>query len=112
MQLVGILMLLGLIAIGIGSIIAAKMPEVDEEELRREVAHNEYSEWISEGELVLDADNEYVYVDSIEDLVNVAIDTDKRVIHDPDFSVYTVTDGAVIYYYMTEPSDLQQWTNI
>jgi hypothetical protein len=112
MQLVGLLSLLGILTIGVGAIIAAKVPEFDEEKLRTELAHNEYSEWISEGELVLDADNKYVHVDSIEDLVNVAIDTDKRVIHDSDLSVYTVTDGAVIYYYTNELSDFQRWTNL
>ncbi|ESS09604.1 MAG: hypothetical protein A07HN63_00409 [uncultured archaeon A07HN63] len=112
LQLVGILTMLGLAAFAIGAVIATKVPDIDEAELRAEAEHEEYSEWISEGELVLDATNEYVYVSSIEDLVNVAIDTDKRVIHDSDLSVYTVTDGEVIYYYTAEPSDLERWANI
>jgi hypothetical protein len=112
LQLVGILTMLGLAAFAIGAVIATKVPDIDEAELRAEAEHEEYSEWISEGELVLDANNEYVYVSSIEDLVNVAIDTDKRVIHDSDLSVYTVTDGEVIYYYTAEPSDLERWANI
>ncbi|MFB6232633.1 MAG: DUF5305 family protein, partial [Haloarculaceae archaeon] len=111
-QLVGILTMLGLAAFAIGAVIARKVPDIDAAELRAEAEHEEYSEWISEGELVLDATNEYVYVSSVEDLVNVAIDTDKRVIHDSDLSVYTVTDGEVIYYYTAEPSDLERWANI
>ncbi len=112
LQLVGILTMLGLAAFAVGAVIATKVPDIDAAELRAEAEHEEYSEWISEGELVLDATNEYVYVSSVEDLVNVAIDTDKRVIHDSDLSVYTVTDGEVIYYYTAEPSDLERWANI
>ena len=112
MQLVALLSILGVVSVATGGTIAAKAPQIDEEELQKQVTHSEYSEWISEGELVLDSGNEYVYVGSVEDLVNVAIDTDKRVIHDPDFSVYTVTDGKVIYYYTAEPSDLERWANI
>jgi len=112
LQLVGILTMLGLAAFAVGAVIATKVPDIDAAELGAEAEHEEYSEWISEGELVLDATNEYVYVSSVEDLVNVAIDTDKRVIHDSDLSVYTVTDGEVIYYYTAEPSDLERWANL
>jgi len=112
MQLVGLLGLLGLGFVASGGLVAATVPKLDPDELRKEVEHNEYSEWISEGELMLDSADEYVYVSSIEDLVNVGIDTDKRVIYDPDLAVYTVTDGDVIYYYTTEPADLQRWAHI
>jgi len=84
MGLVALLAVLGLVAVASGGAIGAKAPQLDEEELRKEIAHNEYSEWISEGELLLDSDNEFVSVNSIEDLVNVGIDANKRVIYDPD----------------------------
>ena len=112
MGLVALLAVLGLVAVASGGAIGANAPQLDEEELRKEIAHNEYSEWISEGELLLDSDNEFVSVNSIEDLVNVGIDANKRVIHDPDLSVYTVSDGEVTYYYTTEPADLQRWTHL
>jgi len=112
MQLVALLAILGLVAVASGGAIGAKAPQLDQEELRKEIAHNQYSEWISEGELLLDSDNEFVYVNSIEDLVNVGIDANKRVIHDPDLSVYTVSDGDVTYYYTTEPADLQRWAHL
>jgi len=112
MQLVALLAILGLVAVAGGGAIGAKAPQLDQEELRKEIAHNQYSEWISEGELLLDSDNEFVYVNSIEDLVNVGIDANKRVIHDPDLAVYTVSDGDVTYYYTTEPADLQRWAHL
>jgi len=112
MGLVALLAILGLGTVAGGGAIAAKAPELDEEELKTEIAHNQYSEWISEGELLLDSDNEFVSVNSIEDLVNVGIDANKRVIYDPDLSVYTVADGDVTYYYTTEPANLQRWTHL
>ncbi len=112
MQLVALLAILGVIAVASGGAIGAKAPQLDQEELRKEIAHNQYSEWISEGELLLDSDNEFVYVNSIEDLVNVGIDANKRVIYDPDLAVYTVSDGDVTYYYTTEPADLQRWAHL
>ena len=112
MQLVALLAILGLVAVASGGAIGAKAPQLDQEELRKEIAHNQYSEWISEGELLLDSDNEFVYVNSIEDLVNVGIDANKRVIYDPDLAVYTVSDGDVTYYYTTEPADLQRWAHL
>ena len=112
MGLVALLAILGLVAVAGGGAIAAKAPQLDEEELKTEIAHNQYSEWISEGELLLDSDNEFVSVNSIEDLVNVGIDANKRVIYDPDLSVYTVADGDVTYYYTTEPASLQRWTHL
>jgi len=112
MQLVALLAMLGLVAVASGGAIGTKAPKLDQEALRKEIAHNQYSEWISEGELLLDSDNEFVYVNSIEDLVNVGIDANKRVIHDPDLSVYTVSDGGVTYYYTTEPADLQRWAHL
>ena len=112
MGLVALLAVLGLVAVASGGAIGAKAPQLDEEELRKEIAHNEYSEWISEGELLLDSDNEFVSVNSIEDLVNVGIDANKRVIYDPDLAVYTVSDGDVTYYYTTEPANLQRWAHL
>ena len=112
MRLVALLAVLGLVAVASGGAIAAKAPQLDEEVLKTEIAHNQYSEWISEGDLLLDSDNEFVAVNSIEDLVNVGIDANKRVIYDPDLSVYTVSDDDVTYYYTTDPADLQRWTHL
>lgn len=112
MTLVAILALLGSVLLAGAGGIAKTAPKLDTAELEKQVEHEEYSEWISEGELRLDGDTEFVYVSSIEDLVNVGIDTDKRVIYDPDLSVYTVTDGDITYYYSTEPSDIERWAHL
>jgi hypothetical protein len=112
MGLVALLAMLGSVAVASGGAIAAKAPQFDEEELEKEIAHNQYSEWISEGDVLIDSDNEFVAVNSVEDLVNVGIDANKRVIYDPDLSVYTVSDGDVTYYYTTGPANLQRWAGL
>ena len=112
MGLVALLAMLGSVAVASGGAIAAKAPQFDEEELKQEIAHNQYSEWISEGDVLIDSDNEFVAVNSVKDLVNVGIDANKRVIYDPDLSVYTVSDDGVTYYYTTEPADLQRWAHL
>ena len=112
MQLIGVLLILGISTIGIGITIAEKVPQFDKEKLEQQVAHNQYSEWISEGDVLIDSDNEFVAVNSVKDLVNVGIDANKRVIYDPDLSVYTVSDDGVTYYYTTEPADLQRWAHL
>ena len=112
MGLVALLAMLGAVAVASGGAIAAKAPQFDEEELKQEIAHNQYSEWISEGDVLIDSDNEFVAVNSVKDLVNVGIDANKRVIYDPDLSVYTVSDDGVTYYYTTEPADLQRWAHL
>ena len=111
-QLIGVLLILGISTIGIGITIAEKVPQFDKEKLEQQVAHNQYSEWISEGDVLIDSDNEFVAVNSVKDLVNVGIDANKRVIYDPDLSVYTVSDDGVTYYYTTEPADLQRWAHL
>ena len=43
-----------------------------------------------------------VDVDSLEDLVDVAIDADRRVIEDTATSTYVVFDGDVTYQFVPE----------
>lgn len=78
-------------------------------ELDVNVYRDKYDEWISEGEFPTDATNKYVYINSIVDLVDVAIDTNKRVIYDPDLETFSVMDGDVVYYYGEDPRTLNSW---
>ena len=84
----------------------------DEHDLRIEMYNSEYSEWISEGELVVDPDRQYVYLNSLKDLVNIGIDADKRVIHDTELNVYVVVDSGLVYYYAREPTNIELWANV
>lgn len=97
----------------IGSgIMIQKSRAFDPDELRIEMYNEQYSEWISEGELVVDPDRQYVYVNSLGDLVDIGIDADKRVIHDRDLRAYIVVDSNLIYYFAREPTNIELWANV
>jgi hypothetical protein len=64
--------------------------------IRRRRERESFAEWISVGR-VPDGDGRVVTVESLEDLVDVAIDSDRRVIEDPDSGVFVVLDGETRY---------------
>lgn len=112
-----LLVVILLVLTGSGFIVAAgvvarRSTAYDEHELRIEVYSDEYSEWISKGELVVDPNKQYVYVNSLKDLVNIGIDADKRVIHDTELDAYIVVDSGLVYYYAREPTNIRLWANV
>ncbi len=67
--------------------------------LRERLERERFDEWISRGRVPTDAGEQTVDVASLADLVDVAIDADKRVICDSDRELYVVIDGDVVYRY-------------
>lgn len=75
--------------------------------LRNRLDAARYDTWISKGHLPavespvlrLEIGEEHIRMDSLQDLVDVAIDSNKRVIHDHDHDVYAVLHDQVIYYF-------------
>lgn len=67
--------------------------------IRRDLERSRFSEWISEGKVPAQDVEATVWMTNLTDLVDVAIDTDKRVVHDPSRDVYVVLDGDVAYVY-------------
>lgn len=69
----------------------------------RELAHGvhraRYSDWISTGELPAELAGPTVRTSSLEDLVDVAIDTGNRVVHDPERGLYVVFAETATYRY-------------
>lgn len=111
MGVISVLLLVGITSL-IGSLaVRAWVREVDIDELERTVHHDQYDEWISTGDLPLDREGQYVFVSSIPDLVNVGIDTDKRVIYDPDLDAYAVADGSRVYYHAANPNEIAAWVS-
>ncbi len=62
------------------------------------VDHHRFREWITEGTIQL-KDNVPINILSLEGLVDLAIDLDKRVIHDPLRKQYFVLDERVAYVF-------------
>ncbi|MFP4625587.1 MAG: DUF5305 domain-containing protein [Natronomonas sp.] len=83
----------------------------DEREiLRIERARDRFSEWITTG--TFPSEREYdqtVLVDDLEGLVDVAIDTNKRVIEDEQLGVSTVLDDEYVYVYVRPDSPARDW---
>ncbi|ELZ47779.1 hypothetical protein C463_02146 [Halorubrum californiense DSM 19288] len=70
----------------------------------------EFSEWITRGTFPSERDYEAtVLVDDLEGLVDVAIDTNKRVIKDEQLGVSTVLDGDFAYLYVRPDSPASDW---
>ncbi|MFC7072314.1 DUF5305 domain-containing protein [Halovenus rubra] len=66
--------------------------------------YDEYSEWISEGRVTDDSiPSSTVEVASVKDLVDVAVDSDRRVIHDAERQECLVIDDGTAYVYSTPP---------
>ncbi|NHN41808.1 DUF5305 domain-containing protein [Halorubellus sp. JP-L1] len=79
-----------------------ELSTVEREWLRYRTRVAEYDEWISEGRVPDDAlDRPAVVLDALDALVDVAIDTDERVLHDVDRGSYHVLDDDVRYVYET-----------
>lgn len=105
----GGLALLGVIALaGAGGVVYWRR-DLDAETVEVDLVRAQYEEWISNGEFPSGMDHQYVKVDTLMDLVDLAIDSEKRVIHDDRFSAYAVVDGDVVYYFTTEPFAVASW---
>lgn len=95
----GFLSILGVVLLGA---VRYGRTEFDADRERVTIHRLRYGEWISGGELPAAlADHPLVVpVESLEALVDVAIDSDTRVIHDPQQDCYAVlTGGAVFVFY-------------
>ena len=102
----GIVLIFGGIGLGYWSSQTADVRELEEA-----VYRSRYDEWISEGDFPTDAGKQYVYINSLEDLVDIAIDTGKRVIHDPELEAYGVVDEDIVYYHASDPTTIDSWVN-
>lgn len=58
-----------------------------------------YADWISRGTVPESGGYVRIHVESLIDIVDVAIDSEKRVIHDAGREVYAVVDGNLMYEY-------------
>lgn len=100
---------LGLILFGLCWVVIRISRQADPELLRVNIVHDRHQEWISRGEFPTDSNKEYISILALEDLVDVAIDSDRRVLFDPELDAYAVIDGDEIYYYARNEEDTDVW---
>lgn len=103
--------LVGLLGLTVGRVKGYTELTDDERELLEVYQQEqEFSEWITSGTFPSERDYEAtIIVDDLEGLVDVAIDTNKRVIKDEQLEVSTVLDGDYVYMYIRPDSPASDW---
>ena len=90
----------GIAAIGLAvAVWYTKRRISDFETFRRQYERVRYAEWISQGTIPTTGKYARVPVEALVDLVDIAIDSEKRVIHDTSKDIYAVVDGNLMYEY-------------
>ncbi len=89
---------LGLLALAGAGVVHTRRP-IDPESARRSVHERRYAEWISEGSIPMWVGDYHVELDTLEDVVDVAIDTNARVVHDRQRGLFAVVNDNVVYYH-------------
>lgn len=88
----------GLAALGAAVLVRRVDRGIDDfDAFQRRYERQRYGEWISRGRIPNTGRYVRVPVESLLDLVDIAIDTDKRVIHDESRDIYAVVDGNLLY---------------
>ncbi len=94
---------LGLLALaGAAGIVSQRPDTIDVDAARNETYRRQYAEWISPGTIPDGLSQAVVSVESLEDVVDVAIDTNERVIHDTRRDLFAVISDNAVYYYSVE----------
>lgn len=100
---VGSILLLAGSLLGLAALVGARrrgvlVPDEERTRVERERERAEFDDWISRGRVPPELlDRSRIEVDSLEDLVDVAIDCDRRVIEDGT-NYYMIDDGLVYVY--------------
>jgi hypothetical protein len=94
------LALVGLL--GAGHAAAVRRRDPDPRAVERRIERQRFAEWVSHGEVPDDVADRRVAIASLKDLVDVAIDADRRVVYDRAAERYVVIDGAVAYVYVPD----------
>jgi len=95
-----LLTLLGALSLtGAWTVFATRPEELDVEAIKQERHRRKYADWISTGSIPMWVGQNYVELDSLEGVVDVAIDTQERVVHDKRRDLFAVISEDVVYYY-------------
>lgn len=97
----------------LGALVGARnrgtlVPDEDRTRIEHERRRAEFDDWISRGRLPPELrDRPRVAVESLEELVDVAIDSDRRVIEEVSDGSYYVVDDGVVYAHEPDGGDRQ-----
>lgn len=94
--LVGVGALVALVGVA-GAVAKRRFDPADEDRLRILVDRARYEDWISRGHLPESFDRRVILVASLGDLGELAVDRNRRIVHDPSRDSYVVVDGEVVY---------------
>lgn len=101
------MMLVHLLAISTGQF---EITKEERELLRLDKQREEFDDWITVGTFPAERDYEStILVDDLIGLVDVAIDTNNRVIEDPELGVSAVLDDNFVYIYVHPNSPARDW---
>lgn len=79
----------------------------DSREIKRQIDQERCFEWISEGRISQPIKERDIEMRTLEDLVDVAIDSKHRVVYDPERDIYAVVELDLLYYYDPSPSQTE-----
>jgi len=88
-----------LLGIAVSVISWIERGRMDSDELIHELHRLRYAAWISTGTIPDEPEETLIKVASLEELVDIGIDTDNRTIYDPARDRYAIFDGTTVYYY-------------
>jgi hypothetical protein len=88
----------GILSLVLSGLVWSTQRRIDDfEEFRDHYERVRYVEWISRGRIPETETYVRVPVETLLDLVDIAIDSEKRVIHDAEQEIYGVVDGNLMY---------------
>lgn len=96
----------GFVALGLAALVWLTSKRIgDFDTFRRRYERVRYVEWISRGSVPATGKHARVPVETLVDLVDIAIDSEKRVIHDTSKDIYAVVDGNLMYEFRDGDDD-------
>lgn len=99
-------LLFALASIGTLGGVYAVYNRTDLESLQRRIQKQRYAEWVTEVKSYTpDGNEKVVEVSTLEDLVNLAIDTRRRVLYHDRLNEYLVVDDNTMFKYVPEGSE-------
>ncbi|WP_430504473.1 DUF5305 family protein [Haloparvum sp. PAK95] len=102
---------IGLLAL-LGSVLAERerRRNPDPQAIDRELERIQFSEWISTGRVDVGDAETYAVVDTLGDLVDVAIDSNRRVVHDRKAGRYVVAVDDSVYTFSRGGDEIESPT--